>query len=54
MFIEEQSRLEPYIVVNNDESKKEFVVGVERTCLVTTSCFVNVSAVYWQATSCLI
>ena len=39
MFIEEQRRLEPYIVIINGPSKKEFVVGVERTCLVTTSCF---------------
>ena len=39
MFIEEQSKLESYIVVINGELKKEFVVGVERSCLVTTSCF---------------
>ena len=39
MFIEEKSRLEPYIVIINGASKKEFLVGVERTCLITTSCF---------------
>ena len=39
MFIEEQSRLEPYIVIINGAFKKEFLVGVERTSLVTTSCF---------------
>ena len=38
MFIEEQSRLEFYIVIINGASKKEFLVGVERTSLVTTSC----------------
>ena len=38
MFIEEQSRLEPYIVIINGASKKKFLVGVERTSLVTTNC----------------
>ena len=39
MFIEEQRRLEPYIIIINGASKKEFVVGVQRTCLITTSWF---------------
>ena len=39
MFIEKQSRLEPYIIIINGASKKVFLVGVERTSLVTTICF---------------
>ena len=27
------------LVILNGTSKKEFIVGIERTCLVTTSCF---------------